>query len=492
MNASIEYFLIYGALLLIAGVAASKLSDRFGIPALLLFLGIGMLAGSDGPGGIYFDDPLLAQNLGTIALVVILFSGGLDTSWKSIRPVIKEGILLATLGVFVTAGVMGLIIHWLLRISLLEGMLIGAIISSTDAAAVFSILRSRGIRLKGKLQPLLELESGSNDPMAVFLTIGLAQLILNPQQGILALVWMFIRQVGIGLALGILFGKGTLLLLNRLRLNSNGLNPVLTIAASFLAFGLTNVLGGSGFLAVYVAGVVMGREDFLHKRSILAFYDGLAWLMQIVMFLVLGLLVFPSHISAVVLPGLAVALGLVFIARPLAVMLSLSLTQFKFNEKVFISWVGLRGAVPIILATYPRVMGIQPATDIFNIVFFVVILSVLLQGSTMGIVARRLKLISTEESSQAYPLQLVSGSEWKGTLKEMTLPEDSWAIGKAIYELGLPDQYLVVLISRHGDFIVPNGGLILEPNDKMLGLALEDIHDQVERLCRSRNALVNE
>lgn len=476
---SFETTLIVVAILLIISVAASKISDRFGIPALLLFLALGMLAGSDGPGGIYFDDPTLAQSVGIAALVIILFSGGLDTNFESIRSVYKESITLATLGVLLTALITGVVVRLILDISWIESILLGAIVSSTDAAAVFSILRAKGLHLKGKLRPLLELESGSNDPMAVFLTIGLIELALHPEKSIASLLPLFALQMVIGGVVGFFSGKLTLYLTNRLKLGYEGLYPVLSLGTIFLAFGLATIANGSGFLAVYVAGLVMSREEFLHKRSLLRFYDGLAWLMQITMFLTLGLLVFPSRVMAIILPGLAISLALIFIARPLSVLISLIFTRLSLSEKTFISWVGLRGAVPIVLATYPKLAGIPQSELIFNVVFFVVITSVLLQGTSIPFVAKWLNLSSKEPPKRRYPIEYVPEGEWKGTLKETQVPPHSWAIGKAIYEISLPPGYLVVLVARGEEFILPNGSIILQAGDTLLGLGEAEFHEKV-------------
>ena len=312
-----EYILIGAAVLLFVSVLVSKISDRFGIPALLAFLILGMLAGSEGPGGIYFDDPALAQFISVIALVLILFSGGLSTEWDKVRPVAKESWLLATLGVFITALMTGAFASLVFKVSLLEGLLLGSIVSSTDAAAVFSVLRSKGISLKGKLKPLLELESGSNDPMAIFLTVGLIQLITHPDLSPWSLIGLFFQQMLVGAVVGYGMGRGILWLINRIKLGYEGLYPVLTLALVLLTFGLTAILGGSGFLAVYLAGIVLGHHDFIHKRSLSRFHDGLAWIMQITMFLTLGLLVFPSRLLPTSGLALLVAAGLMFIARPL-------------------------------------------------------------------------------------------------------------------------------------------------------------------------------
>lgn len=482
MHFTFELILVFAAGLLILSVIASKFSDRFGIPTLVIFLVIGMLAGFDGPGGIYFDDPELAQSLGVLALVIILFSGGLDTPWKPVRAALKEGFLLATLGVLITALVVGLAAHWILKITLLEGLLLGAIVSSTDSAAVFSVLSSKGIHLRGKLKPLLELESGSNDPMAVFLTAGIIQLMLNPAKSPLELIPAFILQMSLGALLGIASGKLLLLLINRLRLGYAGLYPVLVLGVVIFAYGFTTLIGGSGFLAVYVLGVMLGREEFLHKRSLGRFYSGLAWLMQIVMFLTLGLLVFPSRLEPIILPGLALAAILIVLGRPLSVLISMLPIKMPFREKAFISWVGLRGAVPIILATYPRLAGLPGAELIFNIVFFVVLTSVLIQGTSIPLVARWLKVEETENKTRPYPLESISEYGWKAALREVAVSEKSWAVGMAIYQLGLPQDYLIVLIARGEEFLIPNGSIILQAGDRMLALAETEIHQRVADL----------
>ncbi|HSQ40194.1 MAG TPA: potassium/proton antiporter, partial [Anaerolineales bacterium] len=306
---SFEFILIIVASLLLISVLISRVSDRFGIPALLFFLALGMLAGSDGPGGIYFDDPALTQFVGIIALNLILFAGGLETEWKEVRPVLKYGIILSTLGVFITAIVVGIIAQYLLGFSLLQGLLLGAIVSSTDAAAVFSILRSKSLGLKGPLRHLIELESGSNDPMAVFLTVGIIQLLTRPDIQGTGLFGSFILQIAIGILCGFAFGKIIVFLANRIQLGFEGLYPVLTLSIVFLAYSVTNTLYGNGFLAVYLAGIVAGHRDFVHRRSIIRFHDGAAWLMQITMFLTLGLLVYPSEIIPIISSGLLIAIA---------------------------------------------------------------------------------------------------------------------------------------------------------------------------------------
>lgn len=471
MAATLEIGLIGLAVLLLLSVLASRLSDRFGIPALLLFLALGMLAGSDGPGGIYFDDPALAQSVGIVALIFILFSGGLDTRWSSVRPVFKHGLGLATLGVFLTALIVGLCASWVLGMSLESGILLGAIVSSTDAAAVFSILRSRGVNLKGRLKDLLELESGSNDPMAVFLTIGMIRLLTAPETHPSSLVVMFLLQMAIGAGVG--YAAGMLLprLANRLRLGAEGLYPVLSLSLVLLAYGLATLLGGNGFLAVYLAGILAGNQDFIHKRSLARFHDGLAWVMQIMMFLTLGLLVFPSELGAVAGVGLLVAAVLVLVARPVSVFLVLLPARFSLPEKALVAWVGLRGAVPIILATYPLLARLPEADMIFNVVFFVVLTSVLVQGTTIPQAARLLKLDEPAAGRRVYPIEYNPSAGWAGDLKELHVLPGSFADGKAIVELGLPEGLLVVLIARRDGYLLPSGGAGLLAGDTLLVLA---------------------
>ncbi|HSE84131.1 MAG TPA: potassium/proton antiporter, partial [Thermodesulfobacteriota bacterium] len=414
--ASIEHILLAASVLLLLSIIASKASDKLGIPALLLFLLIGMLAGSEGPGGIHFDDASVAQSLGVLALVFILFSGGLDTDWEGVRPVLWKGLTLSTLGVLITASIVGLFATIILDFSLLEGLLLGAVVSSTDAAAVFSVLRSRNVSLRGQLKPLLELESGSNDPMAVFLTIGFISLLTDPTASLINLIPMFIQQMALGTVIGYVFGKGVVYIINYLKLGYEGLYPVLTLALVLFVYGTTASLGGNGFLAIYLAGLVLGNNNFIHKRSLIRFHDGLAWLMQIAMFLTLGLLVFPSHIFPIVWIGLLVSAFLIFVARPVSVFVSLLPAKISLREKTMVSWVGLRGAVPIILATFPLLAEIPKADMIFNLVFFIVITSVLLQGTSIPLVAKWLGVDAPIPVKTRYPLEFEPTDSMRGEL----------------------------------------------------------------------------
>ncbi|MDR7417851.1 MAG: potassium/proton antiporter [Armatimonadota bacterium] len=389
-----ELFFFSLGLLLTLAVLAGSLSSRFGLPALIGFLALGMLAGSDGPGGIAFEDYVLAQNVGVACLVGILFSGGLDTDWRSVKGVAAPALVLATAGVFLSAIVVAAASVPLLGFTPLEGLLLGSVIGSTDAAAVFAIMRSHGLPLKGDVPSLIELESGSNDPMAILLLGATLLLITAPGTPVVSLFPRLGTQMAVGTLVGAAVGIGLPALLRRARLRVSGLALVVSLAAALWSYGLAGMLGGNGFLAAYVAGVMAGSRDFPTKRTILLFQDGVAWLAQVVMFLTLGLLVFPSQLPAVAGSGLAVTAVLMFVARPLTVFVCLApFRRFSWRAKLFISWAGLRGAVPIVLATFPIVAGVPNAKAIFNIVFFVVLVSSLAQGLTLGWVAKNLRLL---------------------------------------------------------------------------------------------------
>ena len=422
--ASIEFYLLITAFLMLLSVFASKLSSKYGIPSLFIFLGLGMLAGSDGILGIYFDNVELAQNIGTLALIFILFGGGLDTAWKSIKPVLKDGLILATFGVLFTAFFAAICVYYVLDFTFIESLLVGAIISSTDAAAVFAILRAKGISLKKKLTPLLELESGSNDPMAIFLTVAILQILMLPESSSVSeWIFKFFLQFLIGGILGYIFGILLPSILNRIHLSFYGLYPVFTIGWILFLFSSVSLLDGNGFLAVYLAGIVANTKEFVHKKNLIGFHEGLSWIMQITVFLALGLLVFPSELPDVMISGLIIAFWLMFIARPAGVFLSTSFSSFSIREKAFISWVGLRGAVPIILATYPYLQGFEKSNLIFNIVFFIVLFSILIQGTTLPLMAKWLKVES--KSKDFKPENVLASPLFYHTLKQFYIEENS-------------------------------------------------------------------
>ena len=387
MPASIDVIFIVFSGLIILSILTIKLSNRFGIPSLVLFLAIGMLAGSDGLGGITFDNPDLVRSLGITALILILFSGGLDTEWAAIRPIVWQGLSLSTIGVLVTALLIGVFVSWVQGFSFLEGLLLGAVVSSTDAAAVFMVLRARKTKIPRRLIQLLEFESGSNDPMAVVLTIALIQLLTEPSTSFGGLVLFFVMQMGVGAVLGIAMGEIMRRSFNALDLELEGIYPVLSVALALLTYGLTDYLHGSGFLAVYLAGLVMQRKPFTHQQSVLRFHDGLAWLMQVTMFLALGLQVFPARLVPIAGVGLLVSLFLIFVARPASVHMALALSPMSFREQTLVAWAG-----PIILATFPIVAGIQQADTIFHMVFFIALTSVVIQGTAIPWLTRALKI----------------------------------------------------------------------------------------------------
>lgn len=468
MFATIELLLLGISILLLLAIFASKASERVGVPALAAFLLLGMLAGSDGLGGIDFDNPWLTQLVGTVALSYILFAGGLDTRWRVVRPVALPALALSTLGVVLTTLLMGGFSILVLGFSPLEGFLLGAIVSSTDAAAVFSILRSRDTRLRGSLEPLLEMESGSNDPMAIFLTLGLVRLLSDPGLSVFSLVPFFLMQFGIGGLAGFLFGKLGVWLVNTLKLREDGLYPVLTTTLVIFIHGLTAWLGGNGFLAVYLTGIVMGNSVFVHRRSLTRYHDGLAWLMQIAMFLVLGLQVFPSELPEIALGGLLVAVFLTLAARPVSVFLTLQLFSFNLREKLMVSWVGLRGAAPIVLATFPLLAGVEQSAALFHIVFFVVLISVLAQGSSIPFAARLLKVCDPEPPGETGSLPETFLDKYQGELVELRVRPGSLASGRRILEIGLPDSALLVLVQRGDDLFLPRGDMMLLADDRVL------------------------
>jgi cell volume regulation protein A len=398
MPASIAVTFIVFSTLIILSILTIKLSNRFGIPSLVLFLAIGMLAGSDGLGGIAFDNPTLVRSLGITALVLILFSGGLDTEWSAVRPIVWQGLSLSTIGVLVTALLIGMFVAWVQGFSFLEGLLLGAIVSSTDAAAVFMVLRARRTKIPRRLIQLLEFESGSNDPMAVVLTIALIRLLTEPSTSFGELVVFFVMQMGVGTAIGIAMGEIMRRSFNALDLELEGIYPVLSVALALLTYGLTDYLDGSGFLAVYLAGLVMQRKPFTHQQSVLRFHDGLAWLMQVTMFLALGLQVYPTRLVPIAGVGILISLFLIFVARPVSVHTSLAFSPMSLREQTIVAWAGLRGAVPIILATFPLVAGIEKADLIFNMVFFIALTSVVMQGTAIPLLTRMLKIGSPPSS----------------------------------------------------------------------------------------------
>lgn len=477
--------LLVVSVLLFSAILAGKLSGRSGIPALLLFLVIGMLAGSEGPGGIAFNDSEIASAIGSLALALILFAGGLDTKWSSVRPVLIPGLTLATVGTIITALIAGVAAALIFDLPLALGLLVGSIISSTDAAAVFSVLRFKGVNLRGGLRPLLELESGSNDPMAVFLTIGFTTLVTTPDASVAELVLFLGMQIVVGTVFGIALGMGAAWLINFIRLEYEGLYPVLTLTIALLVFSLTSYAGGSGFLAVYLAGITLSRKRLVHKRSLTRFHDGVGWLMQITMFLLLGLLVFPSQVVRVIVPGVMLSAALMLVARPVAVWLCLRGKTWSTRERSLVSWVGLRGAVPIILGTFPLAAGVERANLIFNVVFFVVLLSVALQGTTIAPVAKWLGLQAGQEGDFVDREKIVGGGSTGRALHEISIPNTSWVVRRQVVELDLPPGVWLVLLTRADEVLVPQGPTRFQEGDTITVLANRDELRRVQAILES-------
>lgn len=460
---------------LLAGVVASKLSYRIGLPALVLFVAVGMTLGS----WIYFDDAWLSQLVGTVALVQILFDGGLQTEWRLVRPIARPAVILATLGVVATTVITGLITWWVLGVDLPTAMLVGAIVGSTDAAATFAVIGTSD--LPARLKHTLEFESGMNDPMAVFLTILVLDWIkLGPPNLLNAFGFLF-WQMGLGVVAGLLVGRFVAWALPKLRLQASGLYPILMTALAFTTYGLVSWLNGSGFMAVYILGIVIARGEIPYRQSVYRFHEGLAWIAQIVMFTLLGLLVFPAQAMKVAIPGMLIAAGLMLVARPIAVWLLTIGQGFSVKERWLLSWAGLRGAVPIIVATYPLLAGIPGSHLVFNVVFFVVLSSAALQGSTISWVADKLGLLTEGAPPRPITLELVAMERLNADMIEVELSASSSAVGHRLAELHLPDQVTVSAIYRKGKVVTPRGGTRLLEGDVLFILVNKEQSPIVQR-----------
>ena len=471
MTITTENILLIGSVLVFISVLAGKTSFRIGVPTLIFFLAIGMLAGSEGIGGIPFDDPGLAQFIGIVALNFILFSGGFETDWDSVRPIMWQGIALSVMGVLLTTAALGIFVWWVTDFSIYEALLLGAIVSSTDAAAVFSILRSKSLALKGHIRPTLEFESGSNDPMAYILTIVFIGLVQNGEKSFWSVLPMFLTQLLLGGALGYLFGLASKFVINHIKLDYEGLYPVLSITLMLLTYSVTTAIGGNGFLAVYVSAIYLGNQDLLHKRTIMKMFDGLAWLMQIILFVVLGLLVFPSHIVPVIGIGLLISAFLIFVARPISVFLTLTPFKLLTRTKLFISWVGLRGAVPIVFATFPLMAGLEKADMIFNIVFFISLTSVLIQGTTIPVVAKWLHVSLPARVKNVTAADILLSEPINSELAEFTISPESVVAGMKIIDLGFPQNARIALIKRDSKYLIPDGMTVIQAGDRLIVLA---------------------
>lgn len=492
MEITVEIVLLVLSVLFFVSILAGKAGYQFGVPVLLLFLAVGMLSGTDGL-GIEFENFQVAQTVGTISLCIILFSGGMDTKISEIRPVIGQGVVLATAGVFLTTIFTGLII-WLLfgvtklgaEAGLLTALLLAATMSSTDSASVFAILRSRGVHLKNNLRPLLELESGSNDPMAYMLTITLIGIIQNEGETNYWIVgFKTVMQLAIGAGAGFALGKLTVKIINRIKIDNASFYPILVFTSCIFIFSLTYFIQGNGYLAVYIGGLVIGNARFVHKRSSMNFFDGLAWLSQILMFLTLGLLVNPRELIPVVIPGLVISLIMILVTRPASVFLSLlPFRKMTFREKSFISWVGLRGAVPIIFAIIPLAEQVPHARFIFNIVFFCTLVSLIVQGTTLSWVASLHKLADKpREYKKLKEFDIEFSDDIKSVTTEISLVAQSLSQGNRLMDMPLPDKTLVVMVKRDEKYFVPTGNTELQENDKLL--IITDDQDALMETYRS-------
>ncbi|MDQ3231888.1 MAG: potassium/proton antiporter [Pseudobdellovibrionaceae bacterium] len=475
---SLEEILMMGSVLLVLSVLSSRVSSRFGVPALLMFLGIGMLAGSEGPGGIYFDDYSLAFAVGSVCLALIIFDGGLRTSWNSVRPILPLAISLSFVGTVVTGVATGIFAHYAFGLPWMQGMLLGAIVSSTDAAAVFGILRARALTLKGSLKETLEFEAGSNDPIAVFLTVSVLTLLTSPEKGLVSIVGFFLMQTGLGLAAGWFGSRFIRWLIQRVAIEFEGLYGVLVLGLIIGLFALTSELGGSGFLAVYVAGLALGHFDMLHKGSIGRFVDGIAWIAQILVFLTLGLLVFPSHLLPLWKEGVMLSVFMMVVASPLSVWIASLGRGMQKNERFFVSWVGLRGAAPVILATLPWSVGVPNAEYYFNLVFFVVLLSVIAQG------------ISIPWGAKKAGVTMPVADTPKGLSSDDFLPEGFTLVEilikengrRRVVDLGLPPGVLLTSLERNQRFTIPKGYTVLQAGDRVKALARPSNLDALEKI----------
>lgn len=469
-----QNILLVGSILLFISIIIGKTGTKLGIPVLLLFLVVGMGFGEDGF-GIKFENSATAQFIGVVSLSIILFSGGMDTKISEIRPVINQGVILATLGVLLTTlltgGFVYLVAYWAFpdnKATIVGCLLLAAVMSSTDSASVFNILRAKGLYLKHNLRPLLELESGSNDPTAYMLTILLIQIMQSGEMSGWGVVLSLFTQFSVGIFTGYFIGRIAVYTLNHIQIQNESLYQILLLAFVFFTFSSTEVMRGNGYLAVYIAGLVIGNRKIVYKKNISSFFDSTAWLFQIIMFLTLGLLVNPKELLGVAWIGLLIGIFMIIVARPVSVLLCLlPFRRITFRSRLYISWVGLRGAVPIIFATYPLIADIPEARQIFNIVFFITLLSLLIQGTSVGYMARKLGLaFKKQKITKEFEMELPENV--KSVFSEIIVSQDMLAEGDHLINIPLPDNTLVVLVKRFDHYFVPNGCSQLLPNDRLL------------------------
>ncbi len=456
-----NFIMIICAIVLLTCVTTGKLLYKFGVPLLIVFIILGMLMGSDGIGGIYFSDYEFAKNVCSFALVIIMFYGGFGTRWETAKPVAVPTLLLASVGTFLTAAVTGLFCHFVLKISVLEGLLFGSVIASTDAASVFSVLRSRKLNLKGGLAPLLEMESGSNDPFSYMMTITI--LTIMSGKGETSILKLIVMQLGLGVILGVALAIALVFVLRRVIFEIEGLYPIFLTAVVILGFALCEIFGGNSFLCVYIIGLIAGNSKIFHKKMLVHFFDGISWFMQIMLFFVVGLLSFPSQLPAILVSGICISVFIIVVARPLAVFGVLSWFKLPIKHMLFISWVGYRGAASIVFSIIAITYDVAISNDIYHIVFFVALFSVLVQGSLTPLIARKLDVIDPESTELKTFTDYTDTTHTK--LMEFKVTKSCAWVDKTIMEANIPEEILVVLLKRAGTVIVPKGSTKIEQDD---------------------------
>ena len=465
----VNIMLICGLVLLIS-ITASKVLYKFGVPILLIFIILGMIFGSDGIGGINFTDYSLTNQICSMALVFIMFYGGFGTNWNVAKPSIKPALLMSTAGVIITTVLTGIFAWFILKVNILEGLLIGAVVSSTDAASVFAILRSQKLNLEGSLASLLEVESGSNDPTAYMLTIAILTLMSSGSAG--GLISILLKQIIFGVLVGVILAKITVYVLRNVNFEIKGFDTIFLTAIAILSYSLSEWIGGNGYLSVYLAGLIIGNSKIQHKKNLFYYFDGISWIMQIALFFMLGLLSFPSKFPMVIGISVAISVFLIFVARPAAVFLMLKPFGYSIKEKLFVSWVGLRGAASLVFAIYAMTYGVKIENDIFHIIFFVALFSVAIQGTLIPMLAKKFDLV--DNSTTVFKTFNDYTGDMSSKLVEVTITKESKWVNKSIMEAEIPDEILIVMIKRKGEVIIPKGASVIEEGD-ILVLSGEDI-----------------
>ena len=477
--------MLYSSIILIICMLSTKVMYRFSVPMLLIFIVLGMIFGSDGPGGIYFDNYNVAGQICSLGLVFIMFYGGFGTSWKMAKPIVTPAVLMSTIGVLITAALTGVFSHFILGVNLLEGLLIGAVVASTDAASVFAVLRAKKLNLKGSLASFLEIESGSNDPMAYMLTMIVLSLMKNASEvSFLSVVMMITSQILIGLIIGVILAKITVYLLRHSTFEVEGFYTIFVVAAAVLVYALSEVLGGNGYLAVYVAGIILGNSKIPQKRITFHFCDGVSWIMQIVLFFMLGLLSSPSQLSSITCTAIVISVFMIFIARPLTIFIVLTPFKFTIKEMLFISWVGLRGAGSLVFAIFAVTSGVALNIDIFHTIFFIALLSVIIQGSLIPKAAKVLDLIDETGDGEAVLKTFTDYTEEvSADLLEYTVKSNDAWVDKTLIDMDIPADILIVMIKRKGKIIIPRGFTTIHKEDVLVLTG-----DNVEKYINYSNA----